>query len=157
MVFSLTTSAFQNSGAIPAKYTCDGENISPALVWNNIPDNAKSLVLIMYDPDAPDPDAPKMTWYHWVLYNIPVTARGLEEDISADSLPAGTLQGMNSWHKTGYGGPCPPIGTHRYYFSLYALDTQLSGLNNPTAKELKEAMKGHVIGGTQLMGTYKKK
>lgn len=152
MSFSLTTSAFENGSAIPGLYTCEGKDISPPLVWNNIPDNAKSLVLIMYDPDAP-----RMTWYHWVLYNIPVTARGLEEDISAESLPEGTQQGVNSWRKPGYGGPCPPNGTHRYFFSLYALDTTLTGLNNPSAKELKEAMKGHVIGGTQLMGTYKKK
>ena len=110
---TITSPAFSRDGSIPAVYTCDGEDISPELSWSDIPGNTKSLVLIVDDPDAPDPAAPKMTWVHWVLYNIPVTAAGLAEGINVSGLPEGTLQGLNDWKRTGYGGPCPPIGRHR--------------------------------------------
>lgn len=154
MALTLISSAFSHNGAIPALYTCQGKDISPALTWSNISKDAKSLVLISDDPDAPDPAAPKMTYVHWVLYNIPVTSTGLPENVSSDQLPAGTLEGKNGWDKTGYGGPCPPIGRHRYFFKLYALDTILLDLNQPSKDALVEAMNGHIIDQTELIGTY---
>jgi len=141
-------------GAIPAKYTCEGDDISPALDFTGVPEEAKSLVLIVDDPDAPDPEAPKMTWVHWVLYNLPPDTAGLEE--SVDSLPTGTLEGTNNWSRTGYGGPCPPIGRHRYFFKLYALDAMLPDLHAPTKAELEQAMQGHVLVRTELIGMYQK-
>ncbi|MCZ6525804.1 MAG: YbhB/YbcL family Raf kinase inhibitor-like protein, partial [Gammaproteobacteria bacterium] len=127
----------------------------PELNWSDIPGNAKSLVLIVDDPDAPDPAAPKMTWVHWVLYNIPATAAGLDEAINESELPEGTLQGLNDWKRTGYGGPCPPIGRHRYFHKLYALDTILPDLGRQASKtEVEQAMKDHIIEQTVLMGTY---
>ncbi len=128
MSLTITSPAFSHDGSIPAVYTCDGEDISPELNWSDIPGNAKSLVLIVDDPDAPDPAAPKMTWVHWVLYNIPTTAAGLAERINESELPEGTLQGLNDWKRPGYGGPCPPTGRHRYFHKLYALDTLLPDL-----------------------------
>ncbi len=154
MSMRLTSPAFEHEGSIPAVYTCDGEDISPALEWSGVPANAKSLVLIVDDPDAPDPAAPKMTWVHWVLYNIPADAAGLQEAIKDSALPGGTLQGLNDWKRTGYGGPCPPIGRHRYFHKLYALDTVLPDLGTPTKGELEQAMQGHVIEQTELLGTY---
>jgi len=150
----ITSTAFSNQGAIPALYTCEGKDISPPLVWTDVPAGAKSLALIVDDPDAPDPAAPKMTWVHWVLYNLPATYAGLPEGIK--TLPAGTKEGLNDWKRTGYGGPCPPIGRHRYYHKLYALDTVLPDLKAPTKAQLEQAMKGHVIGEAQLMGSYQK-
>ncbi len=128
MALTIQSQGFKHEGMIPARYTCDGQDISPSLEWSGIPAAAKSLALIVDDPDAPDPAAPKMTWVHWVLYNIPTDAQGLLEGISAASLPAGTKEGGNDWGRTGYGGPCPPIGRHRYFFKLYALDTVLTDL-----------------------------
>ena len=154
MSLILTSSAFDYDGNIPAIYTCDGDDISPQLTWSGIPANAKSLVLIVDDPDAPDPKAPKMTWVHWVLYNIPTTASGLAEAVKESELPEGTLQGLNDWKRTGYGGPCPPIGRHRYFHKLYALDTVLPDLAKPTKAMLEQAMQGHIIEQTELMGTY---
>lgn len=156
MALVLTSSAFQNSGEIPATYTCEGSNISPPVAWSGVPDNAKSLVLIVDDPDAPDPDAPKMTWVHWVLYNIPVSVKSFAQGASAKELPAGTKEGTNSWNRTGYGGPCPPIGRHRYFHKLYALDTVLPDLSAPTKEQLEKAMQGHILAKTELIGTYKK-
>ncbi len=156
MYFMLKSTAFDNGNKIPAKYTCQGENISPPLMWENAPENTRSLVLIVDDPDAPDPKAPKMTWVHWVLYNIPPGANSLFENIKPSELPKGTAQGLNDWGKTGYGGPCPPIGRHRYFHKLYALDTVLKGLKNPTKARVEDAMKGHVIAKAELIGTYEK-
>ena len=156
MTFTITSAAFQHNGAIPARHTCDGKNVSPSLSWRNVPENAKSLVLIIDDPDAPDPDAPKMTWVHWVLYNIPPDTHGLHEGVGADALPHGTLQGKNDWHETGYGGPCPPAGNHRYFHKLVALDAVLPDLKSPTKAVLEIAMKGHVIGRTELVGRYQR-
>lgn len=150
----ITSEAFDHEGSIPARYTCDGEDISPALAWSGIPEQAKSLVLIVDDPDAPDPAAPKMTWVHWVLYNLPVTSPGLVEAIAASDLPEGTRQGLNDWKRTGYGGPCPPIGSHRYFHKLYALDTVLPDLKQPTKADLEAAMQGHIIEQAVLLGTY---
>jgi len=119
-----------------------------------VPEDAKSLVLIVDDPDAPDPDAPKMTWVHWVLYDIPADATGLPEDVEPTDLPSGTRHGTNNWNRTGYGGPCPPIGRHRYFFRLYALDKELGNLGGPTSEELADAMKDHVLAEAELFGTY---
>jgi Raf kinase inhibitor-like YbhB/YbcL family protein len=152
MTMTLTSSAFADNGAIPAKYTCEGQDVSPPLAWSGVPAAARSLALIMDDPDAPDPAAPKMTWVHWVLYDIPVQAGGLPEGVQA--LPAGTRAGLNDWQRTGYGGPCPPIGRHRYYHKLYALDVALPDLGRATKAKLEAAMKGHVIAQAQLIGTY---
>ena len=154
MSLSLVSPAFENNGSIPAEYTCDGDDISPELKWSGLPEDTKSLVLIVDDPDAPDPAAPKMTWVHWVLYNIPVTAAGLAKGVDDAGLPKGTLQGLNSWNRTGYGGPCPPIGRHRYFHKLYALDTVLPDLKQPDKGQIEQAMNDHVIGQAVLMGTY---
>lgn len=152
----LTTDAFKENTEIPTSYTCEGEDISPALIWEDVPADAKSLVLIVDDPDAPDPAAPKMTWVHWVLYNIPPDTHQLTQGIDASELPVGTLEGINDWRRTGYGGPCPPIGRHRYFYKLYALDEVLPDLNKPSKADLEEAMQGHIIAHTELVGTYEK-
>jgi Raf kinase inhibitor-like YbhB/YbcL family protein len=151
---NLTSSAFAHNGSIPRQYTCEGKDISPPLAWNSVPANAKSLALIVDDPDAPDPAAPKMTWVHWVLYNLPVSANGLAE--APAKLPAGTLEGLNDWNKTGYGGPCPPIGRHRYFHKLYALNVVLPDLKRPKKADVERAMKGHIVAEAVLIGTYQK-
>ncbi|MGG7056531.1 YbhB/YbcL family Raf kinase inhibitor-like protein [Nitrosomonas sp. ANs5] len=156
MAFTLTSPSFSNQDTIPARHTCDGQDISPALAWMDMPANTQSLVLIVDDPDAPDPAAPTMTWVHWILYNIPSTASELPENVTANALPTGCLQGVNDWKRTGYGGPCPPIGTHRYFHKLYALDTLLPDLNEPTKAELEKAMDGHVIAQAELIGLYRR-
>lgn len=156
MALALTSTAFTHNGPIPRLYTCQGKDISPALAWSGLPAGTKSLALIVDDPDAPDPKAPKMTWVHWVLYNIPVSATGLPEAVAPAALPAGTREGKNDWKRTGYGGPCPPIGRHRYFHKLYALDVVLPDLKQPTKAELERAMQGHVLGKVELMGTYQK-
>jgi len=156
MTLSIQSKSFKHNEMIPVPYTCDGRNISPPLDWAGIPGKAKSLVLIVDDPDAPDPAAPRMTWVHWVLFNIPVDIRGLEENISADALPAGTKTGRNGWGSSGYGGPCPPIGRHRYFFKLYALDTVLTGLEYPTKEEVEQAFAGHILAKAELVGMYKR-
>ena len=156
MTFKLTSSAFGHEASIPATYTCDGRNISPPLSWEGVPAATKSLVLIVDDPDAPDPAAPKMTWVHWVLYNIPPVAGGLPEGVSGMQLPAATLEGLNDWKRTGYGGPCPPIGRHRYFHKLYALDQILPDLGHPTKAALEAAMREHVLAHAELIGTYQR-
>ena len=127
MALKLTSPAFKNQGEIPPAYTCDGNDLSPALAWSNVPEGTRSLALVVDDPDAPDPTAPKMIWVHWVLYNLSPTLNGLLEAAGSAKLPTGTLAGVNDWKRTGYGGPCPPIGRHRYFFKLYALDRVLPG------------------------------
>ena len=156
MSLTITSDAFTDGDSIPMKYTCDGDDISPALHFSGIPENTRSLVLVVDDPDAPDPRAPRMRWVHWVLYNLPADTTGLAEAISPNALPAGTLQGINDWHRTGYGGPCPPVGRHRYFHKLYALDTVLNDLHQPTRSQVEAAMSGHVIASTELVGTYQK-
>jgi Raf kinase inhibitor-like YbhB/YbcL family protein len=155
MALAITSAAFADGGPIPARYTCQGGDVSPSLAWTSLPAGTKSLALIVDDPDAPDPAAPKRTWVHWVLYNLPATAAGLAEAVAA--LPAGTLQGRNDWGRTDYGGPCPPIGRHRYFHKLYALDVVLPDLAGPTKAELERAMEGHVLAQAELVGTYEKK
>jgi len=156
MKLALTSTAFTDGASIPSQYTCEGKDLSPPLQWQGAPANARSFVLIVDDPDAPDPAAPKLTWVHWVLYNIPVDATDLPEGIDSANLPVGTGEGLSDFKRTGYGGPCPPIGRHRYFHKLYALDTVLTGLNKPTKAQVEAAMKVHVIAKTELIGTYQK-
>jgi Raf kinase inhibitor-like YbhB/YbcL family protein len=154
MGLTLRSDAFKHEASIPRRYTCEGEDVSPPLQWSEVPPKTKSLALIVDDPDAPDPAAPRMTWVHWVLYDLPADSRALTEAVK--DLPAGTREGVNDWKRTGYGGPCPPIGRHRYFHKLYALDTMLGDLGKPTKTKLEEAMRGHVLAQTELMGTYEK-
>ena len=154
MQFKLSSSAFPPNGAIPIAHTCDGPDIPPPLKWGGAPDGTKSLALIVDDPDAPDPKAPKRTYIHWVLYDIPpsVTALGGV----GGATPTGAREGINDWKRRGYGGPCPPIGRHRYFFKLYALDAVLGDLGSPTKADLEAAMRGHVLAHAELMGTYER-
>ncbi len=154
MALILSSPAFTNMGEIPRQYSCDGADVSPALQWSGVPAQARSLVLIMDDPDAPDPAAPRMTWVHWLLYNLPPSSIGLAEGIISQQLPSGTLEGKNDWKNAGYGGPCPPVGRHRYFHKLYALDTLLPDLRSPTKAQLEAAMHGHVVASAELVGTY---
>ncbi|MEO8909769.1 MAG: YbhB/YbcL family Raf kinase inhibitor-like protein [Gemmatimonadaceae bacterium] len=157
MPFTLSSSAFASNGSIPSKYTCEGEDISPPLEWSRKPDGTRSLVLIVDDPDAPDPAKPQRVYVHWVVYNISdSTTRIAENAARSGLLPHGAMQGFNDWGKPTYGGPCPPIGRHRYFFKLYALDSALN-LKRATKAQVEEAMEGHVIGLTELVGTYAKK
>lgn len=156
MPLALTSSVFTQGNEIPRQYTCEGEDISPPLAWSGVPARARSLALIVDDPDAPDPRAPKMTYVHWVLYNIPPSAGGLSQGVRAGDLPSATREGVNDWKRTGYGGPCPPIGRHRYFFKLYALDAELPDLGTPSKAQLLDAMQGHVVEQAELMGTYEK-
>jgi Raf kinase inhibitor-like YbhB/YbcL family protein len=151
----LTSSTFLHQQPIPERCTCEGADISPELSWSDAPSGTQSFVLIVDDPDAPDPAAPRMTWVHWVLFNLPADCRGLPE--GTRDLPAGTGQGLNDWKRTGYGGPCPPIGRHRYVHKLYALDTTLALSGHPTKKEVERAMQGHVLAHAELIGTYQKR
>jgi Raf kinase inhibitor-like YbhB/YbcL family protein len=157
MSLTLTSPAFGSGGPIPSVHTCEGPDRSPPLAWHGVPADARSLALIVDDPDAPDPKAPRMTWVHWVLYNIPPSATGLPEAVSSADLPAGTLEGTSDYKRTRWGGPCPPIGRHRYFFKLYALNTVLSDLHRPTKAKLEQAIAGHVLEQAELIGTYEKK
>ncbi len=146
--------AFAHLAEIPRKFTCEGQDRSPALAWNGVPTGAKSLALIIHDPDVPNPAAPKRIWVHWVLYNLPADGVGLPEAVG--SLPAGTLEGLNDWKRTGYGGPCPPQGRHRYFHTLYALDCLLPDLGRPSKTALEQAMQGHILARAELVGTYQR-
>jgi hypothetical protein len=156
MPLALLSSAFDDGGQIPPAYTCEGENISPPLSLEGAPADTKSLVLIVDDPDAPDPRAPRMTWVHWVVYNISPNTSGFVAGASHKSLPSGAEEGINDWKERGYGGPCPPIGRHRYFYKLYALDIMLPTLDQPTKANVLAAIKGHVIEEAVLKGTYQK-
>jgi Raf kinase inhibitor-like YbhB/YbcL family protein len=155
MALTIESSAFEPRGSIPRKHTCEGEDVSPPLAWRGEPPTTKSFALIVDDPDAPDPKAPKMTWVHWVVYNLPATTHVLAEGASR-RLPAAARDGKNDWRRTGYGGPCPPVGRHRYFHKLYALDVELPDLHEPTKAQLETAIKGHVVGQAELVGTYQK-
>ena len=155
MALTLRSDTFPTDGPLPAVLTCEGEGRSPHLAWSGTPQNAGSLALIVDDPDAPDPRAPRRTWVHWVLYDIPPTVHELPEGAS-DNLPAGTREGVNDSHQLGYGPPCPPIGRHRYVFKLYALDRTFPELDEPSKDELVEAMQGHILARAQIIGTYEK-
>ncbi|HET9701698.1 MAG TPA: YbhB/YbcL family Raf kinase inhibitor-like protein [Burkholderiales bacterium] len=156
MALTLTSGAFGHQGAIPRRHTCEGADESPPLAWSGVPPGTKSLALIVDDPDAPDPRAPKMTWVHWVLYNIPPQAAALPAGVEPSALPPGTREGTNDWGRTGYGGPCPPVGRHRYFHKLYALDSVLPDLGRPSRAALEKAMQGHVLAEAQLVGTYQR-
>jgi len=156
MALKVTSSAFQPNGSIPSQYTCEGKDISPPLAWSGAAGNAKSFAMIVDDPDAPDPAKPQRVYVHWVVYNLPASTTGLPENASKAGLPKGAVQGKNDWGKAEYGGPCPPIGRHRYFFKVYALDTALTGLSSPAKADLERAMKGHVVDQGELIGTYQK-
>ncbi len=152
MAIKLTSSAFAESGMIPKQYTCDSKDISPPLKWESVPEKTKSFALI-----CDDPDAPMGTWVHWVLFNLPANKRELPEKVQPlENLPDGSRQGKTDFGKIGYGGPCPPSGTHRYYFKLYALDQQLDLKAGASKAHLLKAMEGHVLAEGQLMGKYKR-
>lgn len=152
MDIKITSSAFENEGMIPVKYTCDGEDISPPLSWENIPEGTKRIALI-----CDDPDAPVGTFVHWVLYNLPPDTTKLEENIPiTEKLDNGACQAVSDFGKPGYGGPCPPGGTHRYYFKIYALDKELDESSVEDKSSLLSAMDGHILGQGQLMGKYKR-
>jgi len=152
--FSIRSSAFEHQGSIPVKYTCQGDDISPPLEWTGVPESARSLALIVDDPDAPDPAAPKRVWVHWVVYNLPPNQTGLPENVG--KAPGEARDGINDWGRTGYGGPCPPIGRHRYFHKLYALDTVLADVGRGTKAELEAAMQGHILAKAELVATYQK-
>ena len=153
---AVSSPAFNEGGAIPSKYSCDGGDLVPPLAWRGVPDKARSLALIVVDPDVPDPAAPVRSWVHWVVYAIPPGTEGIAESHAENALPPGAKEGLNDWKRTRYGGPCPPKGKHRYYFRLYALDTTLAELANPTKADLETAMDGHVVASAVLMGTYER-
>jgi Raf kinase inhibitor-like YbhB/YbcL family protein len=155
MALTIESSAFASKAGIPRKYTCEGADVSPPFAWSGEPGRTKSFALIVDDPDAPDPKAPKMTWVHWVVYNVPANIHALAEGASP-KLPPGARDGKNDWKRTGYGGPCPPVGRHRYFHKLYALDVELPDLHEPTKAQLETAMKGHILAQAELVGTYQK-
>lgn len=157
MQFNLTSPSFTHKGEIPTRFTCEGEDISPPLEWSGVPSGTESLALIVDDPDAPDPAAPRRTWVHWVIYNVPPDTQQLPENASVGRLPEGTRVGRNDARNHQYQGPCPPIGRHRYFFKLYALDVVLPDLGNAGKQELEQAMQGHVLGRAELIGTYQKR
>jgi Raf kinase inhibitor-like YbhB/YbcL family protein len=156
MALSLTSPAFHAGGEIPSVHTCEGKDTSPPLAWAGLPPGTKSLALVVDDPDAPDPKAPQRTFVHWVLYGLPASSTGLPGAARTGDLPPGARDGTNDWKRTGYGGPCPPVGRHRYFFKLYALDAALPDLGAPTKAQLEKAMEGHVLARAELMGTYQK-
>ena len=156
MALTIHSSAFEPGAEIPTRYTCEGDDVSVPLQWAGVPDGTRSLALIVDDPDAPDPEAPKVVWVHWVLCNLPPDSDGLAENMTKASLPPGAIEGINDWHRPGYGGPCPPIGRHRYFHKLYALDCVLEGLHEPTKADVEAAMQGHIIAQAELVGTYQK-
>lgn len=154
MDFKVSSTAFDHGKAIPMAYTCEGNDVSPPLAWSGAPPGTKSFALICDDPDAPDPKAPQRTWVHWVLYDLPAHSHELPGGVQ--SLPRGTREGLNDWNRTGYGGPCPPIGCHRYFFKLYALDTVLGDLHRPAKAALETAMAQHILAQATLIGSYEK-
>jgi Raf kinase inhibitor-like YbhB/YbcL family protein len=157
MPLTLTSPAFRHMAEIPRRFTCDGPDVSPPLAWRGVPAGTAGLALIVDDPDAPDPAAPKMIWVHWVLYDIPPSTTGLAEGAGAKRGPGGARDGLNDWKRPGYGGPCPPIGRHRYFFKLYALDKTLGNLGpRATKKDVEKAMAGHVLAHAELIGTYQR-
>jgi len=152
MKIKITSSAFADGGMIPAKYTCDGADVSPPVQWDAVPDGTKSISLI-----CDDPDAPMGTWVHWVLFNLPADVKVLAENLPTEEiLPNGAKQGTNDFRRIGYGGPCPPSGTHRYFFKLYALDVELDLQAGAEKGQLLKVMEGHIIGQGQLIGKYKR-
>lgn len=155
-MFTLESPVFADGAPIPSRHTCDGVDVSPPLRWSGVPAGTRGFALIIDDPDAPDPARPQRTWVHWVLYSLPATLDHLPEGVDAASLPLGAREGRNDWKRTGYEGPCPPIGRHRYFHKLYALDAELPDLGQPDKASLLKAMEGHVLGQAELVGTYQR-
>ena len=156
-MFELHSPAFARGEAIPRKYTCEGDDISPPLAWSGAPEGTKSYALLVDDPDAPDPAAPKRLWLHWIRYNIPPDVQELPEGAGNDAPTQGAQDLTNDDKVAGWSGPCPPRGRHRYFFHLYALDTMLTGLGERASrKDFEKSMDGHVLGKAELMGTYEK-
>jgi len=156
MTLAISSPAFASSESIPARYTCDGEDVSPPLGWRGAPEGTRSFALIVEDPDAPDPAAPRRTWVHWVVLDLPADTTDLAENASREGLPRGAREGRTDWNERGWRGPCPPIGRHRYFFKLFALDTALPDVREPTKSELERALAGHVLATAELVGTYQK-
>ena len=156
-MLTLRSPAFPHMGEIPRRHTCQDQDVSPELIWTGVPAGTRSLALIVDDPDAPDPRRPLRTWVHWVLFDLPADCTGLPEAVVPIRLPQGTREGRNDWRRTSWGGPCPPIGRHRYFFKLFALDSTLGDLHEPTATALVAAMEGHVLERAELVGTYEKR
>lgn len=154
MPLTVTSTAFEQGGSIPSRYTCEGEDISPPLSWSGAPDGTKTFALIVDDPDAPDPEKPQRVYVHWVVYNMPGKTTGLRENASKRGLPKGAAVGKNDFGNNEYGGPCPPIGRHRYFHKIYALDTELTFIAPPSKNDLLKEMEGHVLARGELMGTY---
>jgi Raf kinase inhibitor-like YbhB/YbcL family protein len=157
MTLTIRSPSFTNGSGIPQRHTCEGADVSPPLELDGAPAGTRSLALVVDDPDAPDPRAPTRVWVHWVLYDLPPDTRALPDALAASRLPKGTREGLNDWNRTGWGGPCPPIGRHRYFFKLYALDVELGDLRQPSKADLLAAMHGHVLAEAQVMGTYEKR
>ena len=155
MTFTLTSPDFASHGEIPARFTCEGNDVSPRLEWSGAPAGTRSFALLVDDPDAPDPKAPKRTWVHWVIFYLPATVAALPQGATG-AIADGAREGLNDWNRKGYGGPCPPIGRHRYFFNLYALDTTLNALDSPRKADLEQAMIGHILAKAELIGTYQK-
>jgi len=153
----LSSTAFALNADIPSQYTCEGHDQSPPLAWSGVPPGTRSLALIVDDPDAPDPAAARMTWVQWVVYNLPPDTSGLAAGATGSRLPAGAREGLNDWQREGYGGPCPPVGRHRYVFKLYALDAVLSAPKPATKARLEKAMQGHILARSEFVGYYRKK
>ena len=156
MPLAIESSVFTQGSSIPRRHTCDDKDLSPPLEWSGAPEKTRSFALIVDDPDAPDPAAPKRVYVHWVLYDLPASVTSIGEDGEQGAVKAGARQGTNDWSRTGYGGPCPPIGRHRYFFKLYALDAMLGDLGTPGKKDLEKAMQGHILAQAELMGTYQR-
>lgn len=154
--FQLSSPRFKDGETIPIAYTCEGDDLPPPLHWEGEPPGTRSFALVMQDPDAPDPSNPQTTWTHWVLYNLPPNIHDIPESMLPESLPAGAREALNDWKRMGYGGPCPPIGRHRYFYRVFALDTVLPDMGHVTWKQLESSMKGHILAQTELIGTYEK-
>jgi len=154
LAFELTSPAFARGDGIPSRCTCEGVDVSPQLQWSGAPPGTQSFALIVDDPDAPDPRAPRMTWVHWVLYDLPAETTSIQEKVN--TAPPGAYVGLNDWKRPQWNGPCPPIGRHRYFFKLYALGTRLGDRGHITKAQLEQAMEGHILGQTETMGTYEK-
>lgn len=157
MGLMIESPAFENEQSIPVRFTCDGEDISPGLHWRGVPDATQTLALLVEDPDAPDPLAPQTIFTHWIVYNLPPDSTGLDENVAEGALPRGARFGKNDFERTRWGGPCPPVGEHRYYFKLYALDSPLPTARPFTRAALLDALEGHVLAYAELKGTYRKR
>jgi len=153
----ILSTSFRDLGLVPQRNTCEGIDVSPPLSWSGLPRQTQSLVLIVDDPDAPDPHAPTTTWVHWILYNIPPSCKGVAEDTRLSAIGEHVLEGLNDWREPGYRGPCPPIGLHRYFHTLFALDVRLPDLKQPSKAALEIAMQGHILAQAELIGLYQRK